>query len=200
MKEIESICVFGDSTSWGAWDMEKGGWFNRLWLFAAERQDENYRELYNLGISGGTTSTILERFENEAKIRNADALLFQTGGNDASVQNGEHKIASEKFRENLIEIIKRAKTITENIAFIDLRNCDESKTTPVSWADINYTNDSLEQYSAVMEGVCKEQGVSFIQLPVLTNDEFEDGIHPNAQGHQKIFETIKEWMLESKWL
>ena len=34
----KTICVFGDSISWGAWDMEKGGWVNRLWLFLAERE------------------------------------------------------------------------------------------------------------------------------------------------------------------
>ena len=36
-KKIESICVFGDSTAWGAWDMEKGGWVNRLWFYINEK-------------------------------------------------------------------------------------------------------------------------------------------------------------------
>jgi hypothetical protein len=65
MKKIESIVIFGDSISWGAWDMEKGGWVNRLWFFAAERK-ENYVQIYNQSIDGGTTETILARFESEA--------------------------------------------------------------------------------------------------------------------------------------
>ena len=83
MKKPESICIFGDSTAWGAWDMEKGGWVNRLWFHVAKR-DEDYVEIYNQSISGGTTETILERFENEANIRGTDVIIFQTGGNDAS--------------------------------------------------------------------------------------------------------------------
>ena len=82
------ICVFGDSTAWGAWDKEKGGWVNRLWLYCAEKaNDENLTEIYNLSISGGTTETILARFENEARVRHADALIFQTGANDSSDKN-----------------------------------------------------------------------------------------------------------------
>jgi len=30
MRLMATICVFGDSTAWGAWDLERGGWVNRL--------------------------------------------------------------------------------------------------------------------------------------------------------------------------
>src|SRR3989338_9313414 len=78
IKIMNSICVFGDSTAWGAWDLEKGGWVNRLWFHVAKRKDDDYVEVYNCSVSGATTDTILERFESEAKIRSADALIFQT--------------------------------------------------------------------------------------------------------------------------
>ena len=69
----KSVCVFGDSTAWGAWDTEKGGWVNRLWLSLAHGSEANdYFELYNLSISGGTTETILERFEKEALNRSQE--------------------------------------------------------------------------------------------------------------------------------
>lgn len=129
------ICVFGDSTSWGAWDLEKGGWVNRLWLFLSQTDGADYIEVYNQSISGGTTETILARFENEAKIRNAERLIFQTGGNDASYEHTPNNllVAPDKFRENLGEIIKRAKKVTNNIIFLNLKNCDESETMPVLW-------------------------------------------------------------------
>lgn len=119
MKKSESICIFGDSTAWGAWDLEKGGWVNRLWFHVAKRTEDEYVEVYNQSISGGTTETILKRFESEAKIRNADALLFQTGGNDASYQGvpGNYMVAPEKFKANIKEIIVRAKKITDRIIF-----------------------------------------------------------------------------------
>ncbi len=107
---MNSICVFGDSTAWGAWDLEKGGWVNRLWFYVAKRTGKEYVEIYNQSISGGTTNTILARFEAEAKIRNADALIFQTGGNDASYEHtaGNYAVSTEKFKKNFEEIILKA--------------------------------------------------------------------------------------------
>src|SRR5258708_38947206 len=113
----KSICIFGDSTAWGAWDLEKGGWAARLWFHVAKGPEENYVEIYKCSISGGTTDSILERFESEAKIRGANVIIFQTGGNDASYQaTPDNFIVSEdKFRENIEEIIRRAKLITRDI-------------------------------------------------------------------------------------
>ncbi len=201
MKSIESICIFGDSTAWGAWDFEKGGWVNRLWLHVGKR-NENYVKIYNQSISGGTTETILARFENEAKIRNADAIIFQTGGNDAAYEHtpGNYLVQPEKFKENIEEIIKRAKNITENIIFMDLKNCDEPKTTPVSWIDIYYTNDNIKKYSDIMKEVCEKNNVPFLDIGLLENSDFDDGLHPNASGHEKIFEKVKEFLISKKWI
>lgn len=201
MKKPEIICIFGDSTAWGAWDMEKGGWVNRLWLDVGNR-DEDYVEIYNQSISGGTTNTILERFEQETRVRHAEAIIFQTGGNDASYKgiNGTCWVPPEKFRENLEEIIIRARKITDRIAFMDLKNCDESKTMPVSWVDIYYTNENILKYSKIMEDVCAKHNVPFINITPLENSDFEDGLHPNAAGHQKIFTQVKKFMVESGWV
>jgi lysophospholipase L1-like esterase len=201
MKKIESIVIFGDSVGWGAWDMEKGGWVNRLWFFAAKRK-ENYVEIYNQSISGGTTETILERFESEAKARNADALIFQTGGNDAAYQHEPDNllVKPEKFRENLEEIIRRAKKITDNIVFINFKNCDELKTMPVSWVDIYYTNENIKKYSRIMEDVCLENKILFLDAGLIDDEDFDDGLHPNAEGHRKIFERVKGFLIENKWI
>ena len=202
MKKPASICVFGDSTAWGAWDLDKGGWVNRIWLDVGIRKGDDYVEIYNCSVSGGTTGTILERFENEAKIRSGDALIFQTGGNDASYQATPDNFIMpiEKFRENIQEIIKRAKKITDKIVFMDLKNCDESKTRPVSWIDIYYTNENIKRYSEVMESVCKENGALFLDIAPLENSDFEDGLHPNPSGHEKIFKQVRDFLVEKQWI
>jgi len=199
---MRSICIFGDSTAWGAWDIEKGGWVNRLWFYVAKRSGEDYVMIYNQSISGGTTDTILARFEAEAKIRNADAIIFQTGGNDASYEHASdnYLVQPDKFRSNLEEIIKRAKQITKNIIFMDLKNCDESKTTPVPWRDIYYTNENIQKYSKIMENVCKENNVSFLDIDPLENGDFDDGLHPNTRGHEKIFIQVKNFLVAQKWI
>src|SRR3989338_8861060 len=201
MKKPESICIFGDSTAWGAWDLEKGGWVSRLWMDVGIREGDDYMEIYNCSVSGGTANTILERFENEAKIRGADALIFQTGGNDASYELPHNFIVPiEKFRENIKEIIKRAKKITDKIIFLDLKNCDATKTMPVSWIDVYSTNEDIQRYSKVMEETCKEHGALFMDLTLLDNSDFEDGLHPNASGHEKIFQQVKEFLTKHNWI
>ncbi|OHA16722.1 MAG: hypothetical protein A3C79_00050 [Candidatus Taylorbacteria bacterium RIFCSPHIGHO2_02_FULL_45_28] len=201
MKKPSSILIFGDSTAWGAWDMEKGGWVNRLWLHVGNR-DEDYVEIYNQSISGGNSETILERFEREAEARGAEAIIFQTGGNDASYKGVDGKcwVSEEKFRENIDEIIKRARKITDKIAFMDLKNCDESKTTPVSWVDIYFTNENMRKYGTIMKDVCLKNKIPFIEIDKLDDSDFEDGLHPNAEGHRKIFEQVKRFMVESGWV
>ncbi len=199
---MKSICIFGDSTAWGAWDLEKGGWVNRLWFYVAKRAEENYVEIYNCSVSGGTTETILERFENEAKIRNADALIFQTGGNDAVYEHepGNHWVTPDKFRSNIEEIIKKAKSITPSIIFIGFENCDETKTMPVPWRDIYYTNENIKKYNKIIKEVCEKKSALFLNLQPLNNDDFDDGLHPNTKGHEKIFVQVRDFLIKNKWI
>ena len=202
MKNISSLCIFGDSTAWGAWDMEKGGWVNRLWLYTSEKTDGEC-EIYNLSISGGTTETILDRFESEAKIREADGLIFQSGGNDSYLKgkNGSNQISLEQFKKNLENIIEKAKKITSNIIFIGFKNVDESKTTPVSWKDIYYVNSEIKKYDEAMRDVCKENNIPYLDIfGLLENNDFEDGLHPNTKGHEKIFRKVKDFLVDNSWI
>ena len=36
--------------------------------------------------------------------------------------------------------------------------------------------------------------------PDKTEEDFDDGLHPNAQGHRKIFEKVKDFLVENKWI
>ena len=202
MSKIESICIFGDSTAWGAWDLDRGGWANRLWLHIGKR-NENYIEIYNQSISGGTTETILHRFESEAKNRNADALIFQTGGNDSSYKHTPNNqvVSAEKFESNIQEIIARAKEITPHIIFIGFKKCDEKNTMPVSWADIYYANENIEKYNHIMKKSCERNNILFIDIfDLLGEDDLDDGLHPNAEGHRKIFERVRDFLVEHTWI
>ena len=193
--------MFGDSTSWGAYDMEKGGWVNRLRLHCWEEDIDN--EIYNLSISGGTTEAILERFEREARSRKAQALIFQSGGNDATYVDGKpdnYMVAAEKFEKNIREIIAKAKTITDKMVFLDLKNCDESKTLPVYWGPYYISNANLRKYTNIMRSVCESEGVDCLDLENLENDEFEDGLHPNAAGHEKIYQQVRKFLEDKQWI
>lgn len=188
-----SLCVFGDSTAWGAWDNEKGGWVNRLWLYFAEH-DDPYVEVCNLSISGGTSEDVLKRFESEAKAREATALVFQTGANDAAYRNteGNFQVMPEAFEKNIESIITKARALTGRIMWLGSKGVDESRTTPIPWRpDLFYTNANTERYNGIIQSVCETQNVPYCDLAGIVNkDELDDGIHPTAQGHQKLFQKI----------
>ncbi|MBI4253127.1 hypothetical protein HY623_03065 [Candidatus Uhrbacteria bacterium] len=43
-----------------------------------------------------------------------------------------------------------------------------------------------------MRTFCEEKNIPYISLDgVLTLDDLPDGLHPNAEGHRKMFEKIK---------
>ncbi len=205
MKTFQSLCIFGDSISYGAWDIEKGGWVNRLWMYSAEH-DKNHHvniQIYNLSIPGGTSEMILDRFESEADMRDGDALIFQTGGNDSAYENSPDNflVSPEKFESNIETIIQKAKVITKNIIFIGFPDCDESKTSPVFWRNIYYKNKNINAYNKIMKKVCEKNNILFLDtFGLLNNNDFADGLHPNASGHEKLFKTVKDFLQTNKWI
>ncbi len=68
------ILIFGDSIAYEAWDREDG-WVTRLRKFvddkilSAPEEDNYYHHIYNLGISGDTSTGVLNRFHAEMNAR-----------------------------------------------------------------------------------------------------------------------------------
>jgi len=194
------INVFGDSITWGAYDIE-GGWANRLRKYLEERADD-YFEVYNLGISGDSTADLLNRIGVESDVRNPNTIIIAIGANDASYikSKSDNYIPIAEFKNNLIEIINEARNFTDEIVFVGLTKVDESKTVPVPWnEDICDTNESVSAYNAEMKDICDEAEIPFIEMMDLLEDEdLSDGLHPNSVGHEKMFLRIKNFLLENE--
>ena len=61
-----------------------------------------------------------------------------------------------------------------------------------------YTNDNIITYNAVIENISRDHHLKFIDLmDVLDMDDLYDGLHPNANGHEKIFLKVKEAVLKA---
>ena len=198
MKE-QNICIFGDSIVWGAFDPECGGWANRVRNYFEQNNYEAY--FSSMGICGDTTTNLLERFEREAKARGGNIIIFAIGINDAryfrSKDNPE--LSLERFRGNIEELYLRAARFAEKIVFVGLTNVDDSKTMPGEWDGITfYDNEVIKQYDAAIRTFCKEKNVPFINVfGLLSETDFiGDGLHPSSLGHKKIFEKVKDFLLE----
>jgi len=200
------VLVFGDSIAQGFWDTE-GGWVARLRRHYDERQIKDLRNndeptIFNLGVSGGTSKTILARFGAETLARRTKepmAFLFSTGLNDSYREEPDNYSSTpEEYEERLGSLIKMAKNYSDKIMFVGLNSCEEALTVPASWADVNYTNERIKAFEAIMERAAANSGASFV--PVF--NEFRkrldagealltDGLHPNNDGHKLIFELVR---------
>jgi lysophospholipase L1-like esterase len=47
--------------------------------------------------------------------------------------------------------------------------------------------------------MCEKENLYFIDMfDLLKKNDLEDGLHPNAKGHEKIFEKVKDYLIENK--
>ncbi|HDQ16778.1 MAG TPA: hypothetical protein ENN31_01490 [Candidatus Vogelbacteria bacterium] len=187
-----NICILGDSITWGANDYERGGWVERLKVHCMERYDDI--DIYNLGISGNNTDDLLERFEVEATRRDPNLIIFAIGINDSQYieEKNNVRVKISRFSANLSNLFNTAKKMTNNIIFVGLIEVDESKTMPTLWnIKKYYDNDNVKKYNKVIGDFCEEREVQYINIEkVINKDDLEDGLHPNSQGHEKIFQKI----------
>jgi len=196
----KTICVFGDSIAWGAWDPENGGWTSRFRRYC--ETNELDVEVYNLGVSGDNTYNLLERFDCESRARTPDMTLIAIGINDSQYINTKEnpRVALSDFQANLSKLVAQASKYTNDIILISPTNVDESKVMPISWKpEKYYDNENIGIYTAKMKELCTGQNPRFIDLlNLLDNADLCDGLHPNAQGHEKIFLQINDYLLSNK--
>lgn len=188
-----NILIFGDSITWGAYDPEQGGWATRLRNYFEEQ--DNDTGVYNLGIFNDTTTDLLGRIEVEAKSREPNLIIFAIGINDAQFIHSTNglRVSLDEFQQNLAKLLSAAKKFTDEIVFVGLTQVDESKTTPVSWdTDKSYTNENIKRLDNAIEKFCEDNKLKFISMEnVVGNDDLIDGLHPNTNGHIKIFNRMK---------
>ncbi|MGA3020444.1 MAG: GDSL-type esterase/lipase family protein [Candidatus Micrarchaeales archaeon] len=205
------IFVFGDSTTYGAWD-RGGGWTTRLKLALAQKivkkeqvkSDYSIGMIYELGVDSDSTSELLDRFENELRARIAllageeVLVIFQIGTNDACRLNKKkfERTDTKTFEANINKLIAKSKSIANHTAFLGLIPVDEKKTDPVYWNDEHsFLNKNILAYNSIISRACEKKGVIFIDLyskfvrSGYTRLLF-DGLHPNSSGHEKIFKTV----------
>lgn len=207
------IIVFGASVECGPWDKE-GGWVERLRKFLCYKVIESnyklYYLLFNLGISGDTSTEILKRFKSDAKPRidknEKNIFIICTGKNDALYHDttGKLKCSPKRYKGNLEKIIKIAKNYSKTIVLVGTYAVDESLVAPVPWLkECSYLNKYILEYNEIAKRVAKDSHAEFIDVSRDTDnkkwfDMLADGIHPNTRGHEKIFRTVKDYLIKNK--
>ena len=65
-------------------------------------------------------------------------------------------------------------------------------------SNIYYNNKNIKEYNALTKKIADDNNLLYIDIfNLLKEDDLDDGLHPNAQGHQKMFEQIKEQLIKN---
>lgn len=187
-----TICIFGDSITWGAGDTSVGGWADRLKAFYQATEPDI--EVYNLGINSNTSDDVLARFSAEAQARGCTIALFAIGINDSKMIEGgvAEQISLADFRQNILDLIDQAGALDMQIAFLGLTRVDESKTMPIPWRpNTHYSNARITLFDESIKNICEDKELPYIHLAeVLEREDMPDGLHPNTEGYEKLITVI----------
>ncbi len=190
-----NICIFGDSIVWGAYDPENGGWATMLKNYYEEKDGRN---VYALGICGDTTEGLLKRLELEAFMRQPNLIIFAIGINDSQFLKKEKRtqISLDRFKSNLEELFNIANKFTDKVVFIGTTNVDDSRFTMASYIEDHlYKSEIVKDYNNAIKDFSESKNAPFINVfDLLSKEDLEDGLHPNSQGHRKLFNKIKEFV------
>lgn len=180
------IGIWGDSISYGECDSEALGWVGRL-----RKKLLDTASVYNRGICGDTTEDLLKRFSVEADSIQPDLIVFAIGINDSKFPVGKdtNKVPFEEFKTNLHELVNQAREYTDKIYLVGLTKVYENRINP---SGSKFVNSEIQKYNDFVRELAESEGLIFIPVGGMldTDTDLADGLHPNAQGYQKMFEVI----------
>jgi lysophospholipase L1-like esterase len=125
--------------------------------------------------------------------------MFAIGLNDSARKGveGEYIVPIESFIQNVETLITKAKVKVSAVYIVGLTNVDESRTAPLpdSSTEKVFLNENVKKYNVALRDISSKSSVSFIDVfGILDDKDLADGLHPNANGYQKMFETISKYI------
>lgn len=211
------IHAFGDSITYGQWDLTNGGWATQLRLLVDEKRKDNsnyYGLVYNLGIPGETTDGLVKRFMSEFEQRERKAkaeeniFIFAYGANDACLvpSKNEFLVPTSRFFLNLETVIIEAKRHSSKILLLNITPVIDKLTVSPEGKDKSRLNQYITPYNEDIRRLAENYHLETLDI----NDAFmkigheglfcSDGLHPNEKGHELIFNMVKRYLSTKEWI
>lgn len=198
------IYGFGDSITYGAWDMGTSGWTTKLRSYLDARNNEPTYYFYPLGIHGETTDGLKKRFENELQARrrhddDSYTFIFAYGANDATWLTNEDRFKAtiEEFESNLMDTINQARGLNANIFLLEITPVNEEYSASLTARNKSCLNEYVDRYNERLRAVAESTSAAIIEINQRFHDEglssvlVKDGLHPTQAGHEIIFQKVK---------
>ena len=204
------LIVLGDSGVYGYGDPEEGGWCERLrrhWMGLPDGP-----VLYPLGVRGDGLERVAGRWQAEFAARGElrrqqpQGILLSEGLNDTARigrSDGRPQLDPEAFLFALQQLLRQLKA-TGPVLVMGLTPVDEAL---MPYADVLwYSLEQIRRYEGLLEEACLEADVPFLPLleQLLAEPHWlqwigPDGLHLNSDGHQWIYERVRQWPALLQW-
>jgi lysophospholipase L1-like esterase len=204
------LIVLGDSGVYGYGDPEEGGWCERLrrhWMGLPDGP-----VLYPLGVRGDGLERVAGRWQAEFAARGElrrqqpQGILLSVGLNDTARigrSDGRPQLDPEAFLFALQQLLRQLKA-TGPVLVMGLTPVDEAV---MPYADVLwYSLEQIRRYEGLLEEACLEADVPFLPLleQLLAEPHWlqwigPDGLHLNSDGHQWIYERVRQWPALLQW-
>jgi acyl-CoA thioesterase-1 len=170
----QRILVLGDSLSAAYGLPSEQGWVH---LLQQRLQDQSW-QVINASISGDTSAGGLARLPALLEQHQPRILILGLGAND-----GLRGLATSSLRDNLARIIEQSQAQGADVLLLGMQ------------IPPNYGPRYTESFNAVYRELAKKEGVHL--LPFLLEQValdhklmLTDNLHPNAEGQQRLLETV----------
>jgi lysophospholipase L1-like esterase len=149
----------------------------------------------NKGISGQTTSEILNRFQNDVINKKPNTVIILAGINDIAENNGPIKI--EKIAENIFKMVELAKKEKINTII-----CSVLPANKILWNKSIKPSFKIIKLNMILKQFCKNNKIEYVdyysemvdwkgglKTPLYTSKW--DLVHPNEKGYEKMEEILQ---------
>lgn len=205
--------IVGDSITYGIGDYEYCGWATMFKKHILSKDDSKvcHNYVHIAAFPGDTSRNILEKIDNIIKSFKKDEytnkVILSIGVNDTQEFNGNQKCSIEEFKDNIKNIIKCSINNDCQVIILGLTRIESNKR--FFWKTSKYYDNSvIEKYDAELEKLFEEDDyvkelmqngmVGLLPMKnVLKKEDFIDGLHPNTNGHSKIFEFVKNYIVNN---
>ena len=160
-------------------------------------------EIINRGISGDTTSGMLERLQDNLLDIEPSTVVFLGGTNDIG-----KNVPTEEIAGNIESILKAVKEKCPNCRIIVQSVYPVNKNIrPRFLNQVNdRTNDSVIKLNSALVELCQRRGYTYVDTYShliddegnLSSEYTRDGLHLTQKGYFALTEVIKPYLVESK--
>lgn len=197
---FETICCVGDSIANGYWCNRGLGWFGRLQESIATKYPKKFG-FNNLAQSGDRTWDAYHRLCSEALTRRPDILIIAIGINDIIRWNdpeGPTDQSAASRGEAWHKLLQAAQKNFEKILVVGLLPNVENRYPCTGWDDKTpmwHKNSDTQAYNTDIKTWCQSRKIPFLDVldDWLARDYpqfFEDGGHPNGEGHALLCSQV----------